>query len=320
MGILDDAIREHLDLKRSHGAEDTELARLEGEAFGPPSRPDDPDFPEQDSPEGQAAVATEDAPAQLETGQLEVAPPTGEAPALEAPPAADEAPAPAAPEPPAELSAPPAEPEAPATPEPPAAAERTAEPEDQSSPGGAFYDQEGQLDLALELDEELPPEAKAPPGARRRTRRPSSANCRPDEPAAHSRPPSERGHRAWSTRPPDEPANRTRPRHPLRAPSRRSSGWTPVRAPLRRARSAGRPPTQRTVEAEVVDGEIVVEEDDEDSEDRGRAGGDPRARAPVSVGCGRRATGSSRANPRTSTSRGRAGNGGSAVGDEARTR
>ena len=46
MGILDDAIREHLDLKRRLGAEDDELARLEDEAFGPPSRPGDPDFPE----------------------------------------------------------------------------------------------------------------------------------------------------------------------------------------------------------------------------------------------------------------------------------
>ena len=46
MGILDDAIREHLDLKRSHGATDSELRRLEDEAFGPPSRPGEPDFPE----------------------------------------------------------------------------------------------------------------------------------------------------------------------------------------------------------------------------------------------------------------------------------
>jgi hypothetical protein len=44
MGILDDAIREHLDLKRQHGADDTDLERLEKEAFGPPSRPGDPEF------------------------------------------------------------------------------------------------------------------------------------------------------------------------------------------------------------------------------------------------------------------------------------
>jgi hypothetical protein len=45
MGILDDAIREHLDLKRRHGAREAELRQLEDEAFGPPSRPGEPDFP-----------------------------------------------------------------------------------------------------------------------------------------------------------------------------------------------------------------------------------------------------------------------------------
>jgi hypothetical protein len=46
MGILDDAIREHLDLKRRHGAREAELKQLENEAFGPPSRPGEPDFPQ----------------------------------------------------------------------------------------------------------------------------------------------------------------------------------------------------------------------------------------------------------------------------------
>ncbi|MGB0121108.1 MAG: hypothetical protein WBP55_09180, partial [Solirubrobacterales bacterium] len=40
MGILDDAIREHLELKRQHGAEESELEGLESEAFGPADRPD----------------------------------------------------------------------------------------------------------------------------------------------------------------------------------------------------------------------------------------------------------------------------------------
>ncbi|HXF00658.1 MAG TPA: hypothetical protein VN458_09980 [Solirubrobacterales bacterium] len=48
MGTLDDAIREHLELKRQRGATDSELQRLEDEAFGLPSRPGEPDFPEQD--------------------------------------------------------------------------------------------------------------------------------------------------------------------------------------------------------------------------------------------------------------------------------
>jgi len=39
MGILDEAIREHLELKRQHGAADSELKQLEDEAFGPADRP-----------------------------------------------------------------------------------------------------------------------------------------------------------------------------------------------------------------------------------------------------------------------------------------
>jgi hypothetical protein len=39
MGILDEAIREHLELKRQHGADDSELKQLEDDAFGPPQRP-----------------------------------------------------------------------------------------------------------------------------------------------------------------------------------------------------------------------------------------------------------------------------------------
>jgi hypothetical protein len=37
MGILDDAIREHLELKREHGASDDEIKRKEEEVFGSPS-------------------------------------------------------------------------------------------------------------------------------------------------------------------------------------------------------------------------------------------------------------------------------------------
>lgn len=43
MSILDDAIREHLELKRAHGADESELKKLEDEAFGPPQRPDELD-------------------------------------------------------------------------------------------------------------------------------------------------------------------------------------------------------------------------------------------------------------------------------------
>src|SRR5204863_1629958 len=72
MGILDDAIREHLDLKRSHGATDSELRRLEDEAFGPPSRPGEPDFPESE----EAAQAGNGAAA--ETAVVDAPAPEGE--------------------------------------------------------------------------------------------------------------------------------------------------------------------------------------------------------------------------------------------------
>jgi hypothetical protein len=39
MGILDDAIKEHLELKRQHGAGESELKQLEDEAFGEAERP-----------------------------------------------------------------------------------------------------------------------------------------------------------------------------------------------------------------------------------------------------------------------------------------
>jgi hypothetical protein len=39
MGILDDAIKEHLELKRRHGAGESELQQLEDEAFGAAERP-----------------------------------------------------------------------------------------------------------------------------------------------------------------------------------------------------------------------------------------------------------------------------------------
>src|SRR3954469_20705127 len=38
MGLLDDAIREHLELKRRRGADSEEVSRLEQEALGPPHR------------------------------------------------------------------------------------------------------------------------------------------------------------------------------------------------------------------------------------------------------------------------------------------
>jgi hypothetical protein len=46
MGLLDDAIREHLDLKRRRGADPTEVERAEREALGPVRRGPDPESAE----------------------------------------------------------------------------------------------------------------------------------------------------------------------------------------------------------------------------------------------------------------------------------
>ena len=104
MGIFDEAIREHLELKRQHGAADTELQQLEDEAFGPPARP------------GETAVvepeAADEAPTTLQPAE-------GEAPGEEPP----------EPEPPAE----PAEP----LPEPAETSSVRAETEEHPPPEGA---------------------------------------------------------------------------------------------------------------------------------------------------------------------------------------
>lgn len=55
MGILDEAIREHLALKRQHGTDPSELKQLEDEAFGPPDRPG----ASEDAPDPVAEAPTE---------------------------------------------------------------------------------------------------------------------------------------------------------------------------------------------------------------------------------------------------------------------
>ena len=68
MGLLDDAIREHLELKRRHGADPDEVSRQEREALGAPVRgefakpagdqpADEAEAPAADAPEEHAAEA-----------------------------------------------------------------------------------------------------------------------------------------------------------------------------------------------------------------------------------------------------------------------
>jgi hypothetical protein len=63
MGLLDDAIREHLDLKRRRGADPDEIERLEREALGPVRQPQPDSFeaPSPDEPRP-AFVYQEDEP------------------------------------------------------------------------------------------------------------------------------------------------------------------------------------------------------------------------------------------------------------------
>lgn len=56
MGLLDDAIREHLDLKRRRGADPTEVARMEQEALGPVRREREPAEAEADDQLGHEAA------------------------------------------------------------------------------------------------------------------------------------------------------------------------------------------------------------------------------------------------------------------------
>jgi len=51
MGLLDDAIREHLELKRRHGADPHEVARQEDEALGPIGGQEPHDEAEDEAPE-----------------------------------------------------------------------------------------------------------------------------------------------------------------------------------------------------------------------------------------------------------------------------
>ena len=65
MGLLDDAIREHLELKRRRGADPDEVARQEDEALGDPRRAEPaPEAPEE--PSEQAEPAAENGAAQPE--------------------------------------------------------------------------------------------------------------------------------------------------------------------------------------------------------------------------------------------------------------
>jgi len=76
MGVLDDAIREHLELKRQHGAAEEEVQRQEEEALGPARR----DVAQQHEEEAESAAAVAEADRE-DTALFD----GGDAPAAEAP-------------------------------------------------------------------------------------------------------------------------------------------------------------------------------------------------------------------------------------------
>jgi hypothetical protein len=95
MGLLDDAIREHLELKRRRGADADEIARLEDEALGDPrsgefARPDgEQPAEEQLPPEPPAPAASEPEPEPEDAPWLDderIEPPAGQPTAAFTPP------------------------------------------------------------------------------------------------------------------------------------------------------------------------------------------------------------------------------------------
>ena len=127
MGVLDDAIREHLDLKRRHGVEEEELRRQEAEALGPARREVAPADTE-DGEQAEAGAAHDGEPVLSEAVAEEQ--PAAE-PQDEAPP----------------------EPEAVAPPEPEPEPELEPEPEPQPEPKElAFEDDEDEDERARASD------------------------------------------------------------------------------------------------------------------------------------------------------------------------
>jgi len=91
MGILDDAIKEHLELKRRHGAGEPELKQLEDEAFGAAERPGAEGSPPDSLAEAPTQLITQP---EVEEGSNRPAPRAEIADLQEAPPVAPEESAP----------------------------------------------------------------------------------------------------------------------------------------------------------------------------------------------------------------------------------
>jgi hypothetical protein len=84
MGLLDDAIREHLELKRKHGVAEEELQRQEEEALGPARREVAPPQPQDGNGTGEPAEAASETPSEVASTEAPE-PGTGEQAAAERP-------------------------------------------------------------------------------------------------------------------------------------------------------------------------------------------------------------------------------------------
>ena len=91
MGLLDDAIREHLDLKRRRGADPTEIERAEREALGPVRR--GPEVSPEDAPAAESAIEPEASVASASAEEWAAEPFDGEADFHEPAPALEDEPA-----------------------------------------------------------------------------------------------------------------------------------------------------------------------------------------------------------------------------------
>jgi hypothetical protein len=155
MSILDDAIREHLDLKRAHGADEAELKRLEDEAFGPPGRPQEPDpfaeAPTEFMAAPETSALTDPAPEEGGRRRINIAD-------LQEPP--PEAPEEAREEPKVEVVEP-VEPEAEAAPPHPAEDPAQAAPPVEEEPPAMEHEIVAEPDPIAEPEERIEPEPAA---------------------------------------------------------------------------------------------------------------------------------------------------------------
>jgi hypothetical protein len=284
MGILDDAIKEHLELKRRKGADDSELQRLEDEAFGPPARPGDPDFPGSKQGKEEAGSAAE-APTALETLPPTEAPPTP--PELAAQPAAPDTEEATPPPEPASEEQPVAEPASEEQPvaEPPSEEQPVAEPPSEELPAaeaaaeehpvvetgeqeapapGGFYDQamqDEELDLEeldLELEDEIgEPTAEAVPEA---PERPQTDEQDAAPPPSHTLPTEEHQMEDVIVEPPPAPEAPPAQEPPLEEP--------PLEEPPLEEPPSEEHPAEETGEHEEEGDGDVLEETPEFLQDR----------------------------------------------------